>query len=68
MADTKITVNKNGPFRIEGDNIQILDPTGKAYGLGGRTALAYGREIENAGTVFWNGPMGAFEMEPYAAA
>jgi phosphoglycerate kinase len=34
--------------------------------IGGRTATAYAREIENAGTVFWNGPMGAFEMEPYA--
>ena len=29
----KITVNKNGPFRVEGDDIQILDPDGKAYGL-----------------------------------
>jgi phosphoglycerate kinase len=34
--------------------------------VGGRTALAYGREIANAGTVFWNGPMGAFELEPFA--
>ena len=35
--------------------------------VGGRTALAYGQEIRNAGTVFWNGPMGAFEMAPFAA-
>jgi phosphoglycerate kinase len=34
--------------------------------VGGRTALAYGREIASAGTVFWNGPMGAFELEPFA--
>ena len=27
---------------------------------------AYAQEILNAGTVFWNGPMGAFEMEPFA--
>ena len=31
------------------------------------TADAYAREIEPAGTVFWNGPMGAFELEPFAA-
>ena len=31
------------------------------------TAAAYAREIAGAGTVFWNGPMGAFEMEPFAA-
>jgi phosphoglycerate kinase len=35
--------------------------------IGGRTANAYGQEIRNAGTVFWNGPMGAFEMAPFAA-
>ena len=34
--------------------------------IGGRTANAYAQEIRNAGTVFWNGPMGAFEMEPFA--
>jgi phosphoglycerate kinase len=35
--------------------------------IGPRTASAYAAEIAAAGTVFWNGPMGAFEMEPYAA-
>ncbi len=35
--------------------------------IGPRTADAYGRVIAEAGTVFWNGPMGAFEMEPFAA-
>ena len=35
--------------------------------VGPRTAEAYGREIAGAGTVFWNGPMGAFEMDPFAA-
>ncbi len=27
----------------------------------------YASEIASAGTVFWNGPMGAFELEPFAA-
>jgi phosphoglycerate kinase len=35
--------------------------------VGPRTAQAYGEVIEGAGTVFWNGPMGAFELEPFAA-
>jgi phosphoglycerate kinase len=35
--------------------------------VGPRTAQAYGEEIAGAGTVFWNGPMGAFELEPFAA-
>jgi phosphoglycerate kinase len=35
--------------------------------VGPRTAQAYTGEISRSGTVFWNGPMGAFEMEPFAA-
>jgi phosphoglycerate kinase len=35
--------------------------------VGPRTVDAYAEEIAKAGTVFWNGPMGAFEMEPFAA-
>jgi phosphoglycerate kinase len=35
--------------------------------IGPRTAGAYAEEIAGAGSVFWNGPMGAFELEPFAA-
>ncbi len=35
--------------------------------VGPKTAAAYGDIIKNAGTVFWNGPMGAFELEPFSA-
>jgi phosphoglycerate kinase len=35
--------------------------------IGPKTAKRYASEISLAGTVFWNGPMGAFEMEPFAA-
>jgi phosphoglycerate kinase len=35
--------------------------------IGPATAEAYARAVERAGTVFWNGPMGAFELEPFAA-
>jgi CDGSH-type Zn-finger protein len=38
MPETKITVNNNGSIRIEGD-FEILDPTGKAFGLGGRKVI-----------------------------
>ena len=35
--------------------------------IGPRTAAAYADEVAKAGTVFWNGPMGAFELKPFAA-
>lgn len=35
--------------------------------VGPRTAAAYSELIRSAGSVFWNGPMGAFELAPFAA-
>lgn len=35
--------------------------------IGPRTAERYAAEIATAGTVFWNGPMGRFELDPFAA-
>jgi phosphoglycerate kinase len=35
--------------------------------IGPRTAEVFAKAIAAAGTVFWNGPMGAFELEPFAA-
>ena len=52
--------------------IQALDgvdvPAGwMGLDVGPQTVDAFSREVEGAGTIFWNGPMGAFEMEPFAA-
>src|SRR3712207_1587970 len=35
--------------------------------IGRETREVYADEVMKAGTVFWNGPMGAFELEPFAA-
>ena len=35
--------------------------------IGAVTSRAYADAIAAAGTVFWNGPMGAFELPPFAA-
>ncbi len=34
--------------------------------IGPEAAAAFAAALDGAGTVFWNGPMGAFEMAPYA--
>ena len=35
--------------------------------IGPETARAYREVIQSAGTVVWNGPVGVFELEPFAA-
>ncbi|MBK7610158.1 MAG: phosphoglycerate kinase [Actinomycetales bacterium] len=35
--------------------------------IGPKSAELYASKVRDAKTVFWNGPMGAFEMAPYAA-
>lgn len=50
--------------RIEGIEV----PEGwMGLDVGPKTAARYSEAIAAAGTVFWNGPMGAFELEPFAA-
>jgi len=34
--------------------------------IGPKTAEAYARSIQSAGTIVWNGPVGVFEKEPFA--
>jgi len=52
--------------RREQDGTEVPDGW-MGLDIGPRSAAAYGEEICGAGTVFWNGPMGAFEMDPFAA-
>jgi len=50
----------------ESDGIEV--PGGwMGLDIGPRSAGAYAEAIAAAGTVLWNGPMGAFELEPFAA-
>ena len=44
-----------------------IDDDWEAIDIGPRTRTLYSRYIADAGTVFWNGPVGAFEIEPFAA-
>jgi phosphoglycerate kinase len=52
--------------RREIDGVEVPDGW-MGLDIGPRTAAGYAERIAAAGTVFWNGPMGAFELEPFAA-
>ncbi len=69
MSDVKITVLKKGPLRLEGaDATQLLDPTGKAFGLGGRSVVSLCRCGASANKPFCDGSHNhhGFQDEPEA--
>jgi 3-phosphoglycerate kinase len=52
------------PVTIDGVDV----PDGMmGLNIGPATARSYAQAIAAAGTVFWNGPMGAFELPPFAS-
>jgi len=51
--------SKTIPLGDVPDGWQILD-------IGAESIARFSEEIENAGTVVWNGPMGVFEIEAFA--
>jgi len=55
-----------GAERKEIDGIEVPDGW-MGLDVGPQTATNYAEAIAGAGSVLWNGPMGAFEMEPFAA-
>jgi phosphoglycerate kinase len=50
----------------DSDGVEVPDGW-MGLDVGPRTARAYAEVIATAGTVLWNGPMGAFELAPFAA-
>jgi phosphoglycerate kinase len=72
-AELKLPVDLVAGDRFDKDadtrTIDGLDVPDGWMGLdiGPATAREYADVIADAGTVFWNGPMGAFELEPFAA-
>ena len=54
MAATKITINSNGPIKVEGD-FEIVDPQGQTFGLAGRTVISLCRCGHSANKPFYDG-------------
>jgi phosphoglycerate kinase len=47
--------------------VDAIGPGDMALDIGPSTARTYAAEIGKARTLFWNGPMGVFELKPFAA-
>lgn len=55
----------DAPTSIVG--IDAIPDDQAGFDVGPETANAYADEVAKAGTILWNGPMGVFEMEAFAA-
>jgi phosphoglycerate kinase len=67
-VDLVVADDLEAPQRIETvDAAAGLTPEQKAFDIGPRTIAAYDAKLKNARMVFWNGPMGVFEKEQFAA-
>ena len=55
-----------GAERRDVDSVEVPDGW-MGLDIGSQTSELYAESIAKAGTVLWNGPMGAFELEPFAA-
>jgi len=55
----------NDANRITGDSMKIPAEY-QGLDIGPKTREIFSKEIEKAGTVIWNGPMGVFEFENFA--
>jgi phosphoglycerate kinase len=66
-SDLVVADSLDAPKKIETvDASKGLRPEQKAFDIGPKTIQRYTRELQVAKTIFWNGPMGVFEKEPFA--
>jgi phosphoglycerate kinase len=54
----------DGPVRVV--NATAIPPGEMALDIGPETAAAFAAALDGAGTIFWNGPMGVFEIPLFA--
>jgi phosphoglycerate kinase len=59
-------VNDSFESTAEPRTVDLLGASDMGLDIGPATVAAYADVIRAAKTVFWNGPMGVFEREPYA--
>ena len=58
MSESKIIVRNNGPLRVEGEGIVLLDQEGHSFGLAGRTVVSLCRCGESSNKPFCDGSHG----------
>jgi len=68
LLPVDLIITKEVSEKIEGKLLEIdnIPKDGIGVDLGERSLIEFEKEIRKAKTVFWNGPVGVFEIEKYA--
>jgi phosphoglycerate kinase len=66
-ADVVVAADIAADAATEVVDVDQIPAGQKGLDIGPVTVDTFGGAVSDAGTVFWNGPMGVFEVEPFAA-
>jgi phosphoglycerate kinase len=66
-VDVRVTDRIEADASVETVAREEIPADRSAVDIGPETEALYRKEIEGARTVVWNGPMGIFEMKPFAS-
>jgi phosphoglycerate kinase len=66
-TDVVVATKADPDARASTKSVAEVGPDEMILDIGPETAKAYGRLVAAAGTIVWNGPLGVFELEPFAA-
>jgi phosphoglycerate kinase len=64
--DVVVAVEASARARSAIKSPQDVQPDEMILDIGPRTAKGLGERLKKAGTIVWNGPVGVFELEPFA--
>lgn len=66
-VDLVVAEDASGDAPVQVVAPSAIPPGWRGLDVGPDTAAGYAEVVGKAGTVFWNGPMGAFELAPFEA-
>ena len=65
-VDHKVATEFKASAESRVTETNVIDDGWMGMDIGPKTIELFSQELSQAGTLFWNGPMGVFEMEPFS--
>ncbi len=66
-SDVVVASELSAQAKLKVVKVSAIPADQAGFDIGPDTATRFAKEIRDAGTILWNGPMGCFEVAPFAA-